>query len=110
LKANAERLLVHFDFPAQHWKHLRTTNPIEWSFATVKLRTQATKGAGSRSAGLTMAFKLLEVAAGHWRKLDGGYQLLQQVRDGIQFKDGKMIEDVKTTNTINNQEAQKAAA
>ena len=110
LTANAERLVVHFDFPAQHWKHLRTTNPIESSFATVKLRTRTTKGAGSRSAGLTMAFKLLEVAAGHWRKLDGGYQLLQQVRDGIKFEDGKTIEDVKTTNTINNQEAQKVAA
>ena len=65
LTTDADRLVVHFDFPAEHWKHLRTTNPIESSFATVKLRTRATKGADSRSAGLTMAFKLLEVAAGH---------------------------------------------
>jgi len=109
LTTDAERLVVHFDFPAEHWKHLRTTNPIESSFATVKLRTKATKGAGSRTAGLTMAFKLLEVAAGHWRKLDA-HQLLQQVRDGIKFKGGKRIEDVNSTNTISNQEAQRPAA
>src|SRR5262249_22085337 len=53
---NWERLLTFFDFPAEHWKHLRTTNPIESTFATVKLRQRATKGAGSRNAGLAMAF------------------------------------------------------
>ena len=60
-----DRLLAYFDYPAEHWKHLRTTNPIESTFATVRLREGVTKGAGSRTAGLTMAFKLLKVAEGH---------------------------------------------
>jgi putative transposase len=59
LVTDVPRLLTHFDFPAAHWKHLRSTNPVESTFATVKHRTQVTKGAGSRTAGLTMAFKLL---------------------------------------------------
>ena len=62
LAAQWERLVTFFDFPAEHWKHLRTTNPIESAFATVRLRERATKGAGSRSKGLLMAFKLLEAA------------------------------------------------
>ncbi|MGH8632751.1 MAG: IS256 family transposase [Burkholderiales bacterium] len=107
LTTDVEKLMVHFDFPAEHWKHLRTTNPIESTFATVKLRTRTTKGAGSRSAGLTMAFKLIQLAEKHWRKLDA-HHLLQQLRDGVRFKDGKQIET--ETKTINNQEAAKVAA
>jgi transposase-like protein len=63
-------LLTLFDYPAEQGKHLRTTNPIESTFATVRLRERVTKGAGSRTAGLTMAFKLLEAAQAHWRRLD----------------------------------------
>jgi len=66
LTANWERLVSFFDFPAEHWKHLRTTNVIESAFATVRLRERATKGAGSRSKGLLMAFKLLDMAQQRW--------------------------------------------
>jgi len=86
-----ERLLSFFDFPAEHWKHLRTTNPIESTFATVKLRTRVTKGAGSRQAGLTMAFKLIQGAEKHWRRLDG-HELIPLVRAGVRFADGKRVE------------------
>ena len=72
LTVDQARLLAYFDYPAEHWKHLRTTNPIESTFATVRLREGVTKGAGSRTAGLVMAFKLLQAAQGHWRRLDGG--------------------------------------
>ncbi len=85
------RLLTHFDFPAAPWKHIRTTNPIESTFATVKLRTRVTKGAGSRTAGLTMAFKLLEAAQRAWRRLDA-QELLPRVRAGIEFTDGLQVE------------------
>jgi putative transposase len=91
LFADVPRLLTHFDFPAAHWKHIRTTNPIESTFATVKLRTRVTKGAGSRTAGLTMAFKLLEAAQKTWRRLDA-QDLLPLVRAGIEFKDGLQVE------------------
>lgn len=91
LFADVPRLLTHFDFPAPHWKHIRTTNPIESTFATVKLRTRVTKGAGSRTAGLTMAFKLLDAAQKTWRRLDA-QELLPLVRAGIEFKDGLQVE------------------
>jgi len=86
LTADWEHLLTFFDFPAEHWKHLRTTNPIESTFATVKLRTRVTKGAGSREAGLTMAFKLIQSAEKHWRRLDG-QELIPLVRAGVKFVD-----------------------
>ena len=91
LVTDVARLLTHFDFPAAHWKHIRTTNPIESTFATVRLRTRVTKGAGSRAAGLTMAFKLLEAAQKTWRRLDAP-DLLPLVRAGIGFKDGIQVE------------------
>ena len=87
LTANWERLVSFFDFPAEHWKHLRTTNVIESAFATVRLRERATKGAGSRSKGLLMAFKLLDMAQQRWRRLDGAV-LLPLVRAGVKFVDG----------------------
>jgi len=62
------QLTAFYDFPAEHWRHLRTTNPIESSFATVKLRTRVTKGAGSKKAALAMAYKLLDAAQGRWRR------------------------------------------
>jgi len=79
--------LTFFDFPAEHWKHLRTTNVIESSFATVRLRQRVTKGAGSRKKGIAMAFKLLDMAQRRWRKLNG-YELLPLVRAGVKFVDG----------------------
>jgi transposase-like protein len=91
LNTNAEKLQTVFDFPAEHWLHLRTTNPIESTFATVKLRQRVTKGAGSRAAGLAMAFKLLLAAERHWRKLNGA-ALLPLVREGIVFRDGTRVE------------------
>jgi putative transposase len=91
LTTDQERLLTLFDYPAEHWKHLRTTNPIESTFATVRLRERVTKGAGSRTAGLTMAFKLLEAAQAHWRRLDGA-ELIPLVRAGVGFIDGVRVE------------------
>jgi putative transposase len=87
LTANWERLVTFFDFPAEHWKHLRTTNVIESPFATVRLRERATRGAGSRTKGLLMAFKLLEMAQLRWRRLDGA-NLLPLVRADVKFVDG----------------------
>ena len=91
LVAGWEQLVTHFDFPAEHWKHLRTTNPIESTFATVRLRTRVTKGAGSREAGLTMAFKLLLSAQRNWRRLDA-HELIPLVRASVRFVDGKRVE------------------
>jgi transposase-like protein len=85
-----DELLAFYDFPAEHWKHLRTTNPIESTFATVRLRTKRTKGAGSRIASLTMVFKLAQAAERKWRKLNG-HQLLGDVIRGVQFKDGTKV-------------------
>lgn len=104
---NRDRLLTFFDFPADHWKHLRTTNPIESTFATVKLRQRITKGAGSRSAGLAMAFKLMQSAQRSWRKLDA-HHLLPLVRAGVRFVDGKQQERIKDIRQHNQQ--RKAAA
>jgi transposase-like protein len=86
-----DKLVTHFDFPAEHWQHLRTTNPIESTFATVKLRQRVTKGAGSRAAGLAMAFKLLLAAERTWRRLNG-HGLLPLVRAHVVFRDGERLE------------------
>ena len=82
-----DKLLTHFELPAEHWLHVRTTNVIESPFATVRLRQRVTKGAGSRTKGLMMAFKLLTMAERRWRRLNGA-ELLPQVRAGVVFKDG----------------------
>jgi putative transposase len=93
-----EQLTAFFDFPAEHWRHLRTTNPIESSFATVKLRTKVTKGAGSKKAALAMAYKLLDAAQERWRRFNG-HELVGDVLDGAKFKDGiKVTDDETTTN------------
>ena len=86
-----DELLCFFDFPAEHWIHLKTTNPIESTFATVRLRTKVTKGPGSKAAGLAMAFKLIEAAQDRWRAVNGP-QLVALVRAGVQFEKGVMIE------------------
>lgn len=87
LEKDADALLTFFDFPAEHWKRLRTSNVIESPFATVRLRQRVTKGAGSRTKGLLMAYKLLDMAQARWRRLDGA-QLLPLVQVGIRFVDG----------------------
>ena len=83
-----EQLLTFFDFPAEHWVHLRTTNPIESAFATVKARTKKTKGAGSRKAGLAMAFKLLTASEKRWRRLNAPH-LVALVNAGVKFPNGQ---------------------
>jgi transposase-like protein len=83
-----EQMLTFFDFPAEHWLHLRTTNPIESTFATVKARTKKTKGAGSRKAGLAMAWKLLLAAEQHWRNVNAPH-LVALVKAGVEFPNGK---------------------
>jgi putative transposase len=87
LRSSLEELLAFFDFPAEHWASIRTTNPIESAFATVRLRTKRTKGSGSAKACLTMVYKLLQCAEKKWRKLKG-YKLLVDVREGVEFVDG----------------------
>jgi len=88
LEKDRAELLAFYDFPAEHWQHLRTSNPIESTFATVRLRTYRTKGPGSREAGLAMAFKLARKAESRWRKLNGS-ERLQDLIDGIVFVDGE---------------------
>jgi transposase-like protein len=87
LEKDRAELLAFYDFPAEHWGHLRTSNPIESTFATVRLRTYRTKGPGSRAAGLAMAFKLAQKAEKGWRRLNKSEKLLEVV-DGVVFVDG----------------------
>ena len=87
LSKDREVLLAFYDFPAEHWRHLRTTNPIESTFATVRLRHRRTKGNGTRQACLTMVFKLMQSAQKRWRLLNGS-ELLPDVIQGTQFIDG----------------------
>lgn len=86
-----DELLAFYDYPAEHWIHLRTTNPIESTFATVRHRTKVTKGPGSRAAGLAMAFKLIESAQARWRAVNAP-QLVALVRAGATFVNGKLVE------------------
>ena len=89
LRKDEDVLFAFYDFPAEHWMHIRTTNPIESAFATVRHRTRQTKGCGSRLATLMMVFKLAMQAERHWRKLNSG-QLLAHVIRGVVFTDGVM--------------------
>jgi transposase-like protein len=86
-----KELLAFYDYPAEHWIHLRTTNPIESTFATVRHRTKVTRGPGSRAAGLAMAFKLIEAAQDRWRAVNAPH-LVALVRAGAVFKAGKLVE------------------
>jgi putative transposase len=88
---DAEQLLCFFDYPAEHWLHLKTSNPIESTFSPVRARTRVTKGPGSKAAGLAMAFKLLEAAQDRWRAVNGPH-LVALVRAGARFDKGVMIE------------------
>ncbi len=90
-------LLAFYDLPAEHWRHPRTTNP-ESAFATVKLRTRVTKGAGSKAAALGMAYKLLDAAQDRWRAFNGA-ELVKEVLEGATFKDGKRVTDDQTPTT-----------
>jgi len=87
LAKDREALLAFYDFPAEHWIHLRTTNPIESTFATVRLRHRKTKGNGSRKACLAMVFKLCQAAEKKWRILNGS-QIIPDVIQGVRFIDG----------------------
>jgi len=89
LRKDEDVLFTFYDFRAEHWRHIRTTNPIESAFATVRHRTRQTKGCGSRGATLTMVFQLARQAERHWRKLNGA-ELLARVITGIKFVDGVM--------------------
>ncbi|WP_425824646.1 IS256 family transposase [Streptomyces fractus] len=90
-----DQLLAFYDFPAEHWIHLRTTNPIESTFATVRLRTKVTKGAGSRAAALAMVFKLVESAQARWRAVNAPH-LVALVRAGAHFERGELLERPET--------------
>ncbi|MGA7269477.1 MAG: IS256 family transposase [Acidimicrobiia bacterium] len=90
-----DTLLAFYDFPEEHWKHLRSTNAIESTFATVRLRTKVTKGAGSRQAALAMAYKLCDAAQHRWRRIDGPH-LVALVRAGAVFIDGQLQERSQT--------------
>ena len=95
-------LLAFYDYPAEHWVHLRTTNPIESTFATVRLRQRVTKGPGSRAAGIAMAFKLIESAQARWRAVNAPH-LVPLVRDEATFEKGKLVE--RDTETAREEEA-----
>lgn len=88
---DTDELLAFYDFPAEHWVHLRTTNPIESTFSTVKLRTKVTRGAGSPAAALAMVFKLVESAQTRWRAVTGAH-LVALVRAGAMFDNGVLAE------------------
>ncbi len=93
-----DTLLTFYDYPAEHWKHLRSTNAIESTFATVRLSTKVTKGAGSRPAALAMAYKLVDAAQNRWRRIDG-HQHVALVRAGAIFIDGQLEERSQTDQT-----------
>ncbi len=91
LAKDREALLAFYDFPAEHWEHVRTSNPIESTFATVRLRTDKTKGCLSRQTALAMVFKLAKSAERRWRRLDGSGRLAQAIQ-GVRFRDGEPVD------------------
>lgn len=100
LEKDRDSMLAFYDFPAEHWGHIRTTNPIESVFATVRHRGKRTKNCGSRETTLSMTFKLIETAQKRWRKLRG-YRLLADVIRGVKFKDGeRVIEEVEQSQGV----------
>jgi transposase-like protein len=92
---DTDELLAFYDFPAEHWIHLRTTNPIESTFATVRLRTKVTRGAGSAAAALAMVFKLVESAQQRWRAVNAPH-LVALVRAGARFERGVLVAGTET--------------
>jgi len=92
LSKDKDVLFTFYNFPAEHWIHIRTTNPIESTFATVRLRTEKTKGCGTRLATLTMVFKLVLETKKTWKKIKG-YRLIPKVIDGVTFIDGELADE-----------------
>jgi len=92
LAKDRDSLLAFYDFPAEHWVHIRTSNPIESTFATVRLRTKRSRNCGSRNTTLAMVFKLLQTAEKRWRKIRG-FQKLELVVNNVQFQDGEQVTD-----------------
>ena len=107
LKKDKDALLTFYDFPAEHWVHIRTTNPIESTFATVRNRTYKVKGAFSSKTIVTMAFKLIQSAQKRWIRLRGFHHLDNVIR-GVPFKDGKLVE--KENNLAINEQSKQDAA
>ena len=105
LAKDRDVLLRFYDFPAEHWKHIRSTNPIESTFATVRLRTDQTRGAVSKGTVLSLVFKLVQSAQKRWLRIRG-FKHLGEVIEGVQFKDGVRVEAIIT---IANRENQKVA-
>lgn len=97
LRKDREELLAFYDFPAEHWTHIRTTNPIESTFATVRLRTQRARNCGSRETTLAMVYKLLESAQRNWKRIKG-FNLLTLVVNNVKFKDGEQVQDQSDRN------------
>lgn len=91
ITGDLDELLAFYDFLAEHWIHLRTTNPIESTFAAVRHRTKVTKGPGSKAAGLAMAYKLIEAAQARWRAVNAPH-LVALVRAGATFRKGQLVE------------------
>lgn len=91
MKKDRDVLLTFYDFPAEQWAHLRTTNPIESTFATIRLRHKRTKGSGTRRTSLAMMFKLAQSAEKNWRRLRGNQQIIHVI-EGRSFKDGILQE------------------
>jgi transposase-like protein len=91
ITGDLNQLLAFYDFPAEHWVHLRTTNPIESTFSTVRNRSKITKGPGSRAAGIAMAYKLIEAAQSRWRAVNAPH-LVALVRAGAKFENGQLVE------------------
>jgi len=97
LRKDREELLAFYDFPAEHWVHIRTTNPIESTFATVRLRTKRARNCGSRETTLAMVYKLLESAQKNWKRIKG-FNLLTLVVNNVKFKDGEQVQDQSDRN------------
>jgi len=94
LRKDKDQLFSFYDFPAIHWQHIRTTNPIESTFATIRHRTRQTKGCGSEMATVTMVFKLATSAEKKWRRLRG-YREIEKVINGVKFKDGEEVKEAQ---------------
>lgn len=109
ITGDEDELLAFYDYPAEHWVHLRTTNPIESTFATVRLRAKVTKGHGSKAAALAMAFKLIESAQRRWRMVNAPH-LVALVRAGATFVNGKLAERPADPSPGDNSQASAAAA
>jgi hypothetical protein len=97
LRKDREELLAFYDFPAEHWVHIRTTNPIESTFSTVRLRTKRARNCGSRETTLAMVYKLLESAQKNWKRIKG-FNLLTLVVNNVKFKDGVQVQDQSDRN------------